>query len=61
MYHDRPERAYCARGTREFFVRHGLDWSTFLRKGIDAQELVNTGDAMALRAVAHAQEEADRG
>ena len=61
LYHDRPERAYCARGAREFFLRHNLDWASFLRKGIDAQTLLNLDDAMANRAVAHAREEADRG
>ena len=61
LFHDRPEKAYCARGSREFFARHGLDWADFLRHGIDAAKFVATGDAMALRAVTHAQEEAERG
>lgn len=53
------DKPYCARGTREFFRRYGLDWGRFLREGIDAQDLVDTGDAMALRCVTNAREEAD--
>lgn len=41
----------CSRGARQFFERHGLDWSTFLKEGIDAELLAQTGDAMALRVV----------
>lgn len=50
---------YCHKGARAFFVRHGLmDWSEFLANGIPAEDLANTGDAMALDAVAYAQQEA---
>lgn len=49
------EVGYCARGVREFFARHGLDWSAFLRDGIAAQRLEDTGDAMAARVAAHAR------
>lgn len=41
----------CSRGTRAFFERHGLDWSKFLKEGIDAAELEQTSDAMALQVV----------
>lgn len=41
----------CSRGTREFFLRHGLDWSSFLKEGIPAHKLADTGDAMALHVV----------
>lgn len=43
----------CARGARAFFVRHGLDWGDFLVNGIDSKALEQTGDAMAMRVVAH--------
>jgi hypothetical protein len=41
----------CARGAREFFISHGLDWSDFLRNGISSEILEGTGDAMAMRVV----------
>lgn len=41
----------CSRGARDFFIRHNLDWSTFLQEGIDEELLIATGDAMALQVV----------
>jgi len=41
----------CSKGAREFFARHNLDWSEFLRNGIEEDKLLNTGDAMARRVV----------
>lgn len=61
LFHTAPRQQYCSRGAREFFARHGLDWSAFIRDGIDSDRLVETGDAMAMRAVQHAEEEAARG
>ena len=40
---------YCSSGTRQFFKRHGLDWSAFLKTGIDPQKLIDTGDHMAIK------------
>lgn len=48
----------CAGGTRIWFKRQGLDHSDFLTNGIPARVLIETGDALALRAVAAAQERA---
>lgn len=59
LYHDTPAQRYCAGGARRFFARHGLNWGDFLRNGIDGQKFVDTGDAMAIRAVKHAEEEDD--
>lgn len=42
---------YCSRGIRQFFARHGLDYSDFLRNGIPARDLRATGDAMALKVI----------
>lgn len=44
---------YCARGVRVLSERHGLDYTKFLRDGIDSEELLAiTGeDAMVLAAV----------
>jgi hypothetical protein len=41
----------CSGGARDFFIKHDLDWKDFLANGIDAQKLIETGDAMALRVV----------
>jgi len=46
---------FCGRGTRAWAVAHGLDWAAFVREGIDADVLIATGDALALRVVAHAR------
>lgn len=44
---------YCARGVREFFARHELDYSDFLQNGIPAEKLLaaSGNDAMAVAAV----------
>ena len=41
----------CSRGGRKFAERHGLDWQRFLKEGIPEEELLATGDAMAIRLV----------
>ncbi len=41
----------CSQGSRDFFQRHGIDWSDFLKSGVSAELLESTGDAMALRVV----------
>lgn len=46
----------CSRGARQWFERHGLDWSTFLREGLPVEEIEATGDAMALRVARVARE-----
>jgi len=43
--------AYCNRGARQWFCRHGLDWSSFLARGLPADVLLATGDAMAREVV----------
>lgn len=48
----------CVHGTRGWFARQGLDFRAFLREGIDAQTLLATGDAMALRVVERARQQA---
>lgn len=49
---------FCARGGREWAALHGLDWATLVRDGVAAEVLEATGDAMALRLVAHARAQA---
>ena len=44
----------CSNGARRFALRHGFDWSDFLKKGIPEEKLLATGDAMAVRIVGEA-------
>lgn len=53
---DLDELGYCARGARRWFARMGLDWSAFVRDGLDSEAVVATGDAMALKLVEHVRE-----
>ena len=41
----------CSGGTREFFIRHNMDWNKFLSEGLPEEEFIKTGDAMALQVV----------
>lgn len=50
---------YCNNGTRAFFERHGLDWSTFVKVGLPEEDFLKTGDAMASRLVEFAREQGD--
>ncbi|GAB3191966.1 MULTISPECIES: hypothetical protein [Burkholderiales] len=51
----------CVHGTRTWFARQGLDFRAFLREGVDAEVLLATGDAMALRVVEHARHRSSQG
>ena len=46
---------FCTRGARAWFERYGLDWTDFVRNGIDAQRLLDTEDGLALILVEHAR------
>ena len=46
---------FCNRGARQFFEKNGLDWSEFVRNGIDAETIRALGDEMGLKAVAEAE------
>jgi len=48
---------YCNRGTRDFFSRHNLDWSEFVRNGLPEEVILATGDAMAIAVVEFARRE----
>lgn len=41
----------CSGGTRAFFLRQGWDWQDFLKNGRNAQDFIDTNDAMALQVV----------
>lgn len=60
MRHVRAARI-CARGSRAFFAKHGLNWSEFLDQGIAVSTLEQIGDPIALRAAAEAQAEVTDG
>lgn len=51
------EIGYCNRGLREMAARIGVDWSEFLKHGIEADAL--RGNAMAERAIARAEEDSN--
>ena len=54
-------KGYCAKGMRQFAARHSLDFDTFAREGVDADVLLNTGDAMAEAIVREAEKEEQNG
>ncbi len=51
------ELGYCNRGLRAWFAREGIDWADFLKHGIAADELKKHDNAMAEKAIAHAEGE----
>lgn len=46
----------CSVGAREWFKMNKLDWSDFLKNGIEEEKLIAIGDGMALKAVDTARE-----
>jgi len=52
---DAVELNYCVKGIKEFFNRHNMDFRKFVKEGIDEEEFIKTGDAMALKLVEHAR------
>lgn len=55
------KNGYCAKGMREFAARNNLDYLRFAREGLPEEELLKTGDAMALKVVAYARSLAESG
>lgn len=53
------ELGYCNRGLRAWFAREGLDWTDFVKHGIAAEILRQRDNAMAERAIARAEGEAN--
>lgn len=41
----------CAAGARAFCLRHGIDWNSFLKQGVESEIVLKTGDAMAIEVV----------
>ena len=53
---------YCGQKSREFFRAQGWDWLAFVSEGIPAQQLLDTGNALAAHLVEHARKmEAEHG
>lgn len=42
---------FCSNGARNFFKKHGMDWSEFIKNGLPESEFLRTGDHMAMQAV----------
>lgn len=49
----------CARGARQWFTRHGLDYAQFLNHGYPASVIEATGDALGCRVAEVARIEAE--
>lgn len=49
---------FCAHGVRAWFARHNMDYTDFLKNGVDEEVLLATNDPMALAVVeqAHGQQ-----
>lgn len=47
---------YCLPVSRQFAARYGLDWRRFVKEGLPADELLATGDALAIALVDHARQ-----
>lgn len=55
-------RGFCRGGTRRWCASHGIDWNQLRRDGVPAEQVLATGDPMAVAVVRHAEQmEAARG
>jgi hypothetical protein len=50
---------HCAKGARSWFRTMGLDFTTFLKDGLPASDLLATGDALAEQVVSRAMSRGD--
>jgi hypothetical protein len=48
---DARKLGYCSIGMRRFAEHHNLNWSQFLKEGIDEKILLETNDLLALNLV----------
>ena len=51
-----PKPGFCAKGARAFFIRYDLDWQQFRHEGLPADNLLQTGDALAVALVEWAKQ-----
>ncbi|ECG5643242.1 hypothetical protein E1K64_15980 [Salmonella enterica subsp. enterica serovar Poona] len=55
------QAGYCPQGSRQFARRYGLDFRRFVREGyIEAEILLATGDALAVRLVELARQDTEQ-
>lgn len=47
---------HCVRGIKRWFEGHNLDFDRFLRRGVEAETLLATGDALAIQVVTAVRE-----
>jgi hypothetical protein len=47
--------AYCSRGSRRFFAQAGLNWTEFLKHGVESTILEKIDDEMVRAAIAQAR------
>lgn len=45
-------KGFCVSGARTWALSHNIDFKDFLKNGIAASRLIETGDALAMKAVA---------
>ena len=50
------KRGFCLPGARAWSDANGFDWRAFAREGIAEEQLLATGDPLALRLVEHARQ-----
>ncbi len=53
--------AFCIPGIRKWTEAHGVDFAKFIREGIPAEELIATGDQLAMDIVELAKKEREHG
>jgi hypothetical protein len=61
LHRDLAAIKFCNRGARQFFERHGLDWSDFIKNGLDASRVEHIDDAMLRQVVAAARQREQKG
>jgi hypothetical protein len=52
---------HCARGARQWFDGHGLDFRAFLHNGIPARQVLAIGDGLADQVIARTLERRGNG
>jgi len=58
---DAVEIGYCIKGIKEFCKRHNIDFRNFVAHGIEADILLKTEDAMAIKVVEYASNRRSEG
>lgn len=50
-------KGYCTKGLRLFAQKHNLDWSDFIKNGIDSSKIAELDDALAQAVIAEAEKD----